>query len=377
MEKPIRILHWGLLGGRGGIETFIMNLYRNIDRRKVQFDFLENHDLGRLVYEDEIERMGGRVFRILYSQRENYQKARTCFINFLKDHPEIVGVHVHANFLYAKLLKDAKKVGIPIRILHSHNSAAEAEKSIKEKIRNYIVRKQIAKYPTAYFACSDIAADFMFPNKKYLWIKNGIDVQQYDYNPQIRQKIRETMGLGNEILIGFVGNLRTQKNPFFMIDVFEQFYKSNPDSKLLVVGSGILEQEIKHYVHSKKLDDFVIFLGTIPNVYEMYQAMDAFLLPSFYEGLPVVLVEAQAAGLPCFVSDHITQQIGVTEYIKYLSLESSPSQWAQMMQNTLDGFIREGGKKEVVKSGFDIKNVAAEVQNYYLSHIKSRRNQSG
>ena len=370
MSYPIRILHWGLSGGRGGIEAFIMDLYRNIDREKVQFDFLEDHNMREFIYEDEIRQMGGRVFRVLYSQRENYVKSKKCFIEFLKNHPEIVGVHVHANFLYGKLLKDAKKAGIPIRILHSHNSGVNRKESMKNKFRNVIARWQINKYPSAYFTCSDLAADFMFPNQKSTWIKNGINISKYDYDPETRCRIRHYLGIEDETLIGFVGNLRMQKNPYYLIDIFEQFHKKNSKSKLLIVGSGILEKDIKNYVLSKNLGDDVIFLGLITNVHEMYQAMDGFLLPSLYEGLPVVLVEAQTAGLPCFVADSITKQISVTENIQYISIHRSPEKWAEIMDNMLSNYKRRSHKEEIIDSGFDMADVAMGVQSYYLSHYQ-------
>lgn len=372
MNQPIRILHWGLTEGCGGIEAFIMDLYRHIDRKKVQFDFLENHSMKKFIYENEINQMGGRVFRVLYSQREDYKKSKNCLIDFLKKHPEIVGIHVHANFLYAKLLKDAKKAGLPIRILHSHNSGVNRKESLKEKFRSIFVRRQISRYPSVFFTCSDLAANFMFPNKEYKWIKNGINTEKYDYNLETRIRIRNYLGIGDETLIGFVGNLRMQKNPYYLIDIFEQFHKKNTTSKLLVIGSGVLEEDIKKYVLSKKLDDAVLFTGLVSNVHEMYQAMDAFLLPSLYEGLPVVLVEAQTSGLPCFAADSITKQICVTENIRYISINEEPSQWAEIIFNTLSNYKRESNRKQIIDAGFDMKDVAFEVQNYYLSHYNDR-----
>lgn len=367
-NQPIRILHWGLLNSRGGIESFIMNLYRNIDRNKVQFDFLEDHNLGEFIYEDEIEQMGGRVFRVLYSKKENYEKSKNCLIDFLKEHPEIVGIHVHANFFYASLLKDAKKAGLPIRILHSHNSSQDENEGVKKKIRNFIVKRDINKYPSDYFTCSDLATKYMFPKKESIWIKNGIDVDKFDYDVEIRNKIRADIGIKDETVIGFVGNLREQKNPFFVIDIFEKYYHSNNKSKLIIIGEGKFEDKLKLYVKEKQLENNVLFIGMVSNVNEYYQAMDAFLLPSLYEGLPVVLVEAQTSGLPCFVADNITRQIKVTDNIKYISIDDKPEEWAKIIQGTLDTFKRQSNKKEVCNAGFYMKDVAKQVENYYLNN---------
>lgn len=364
--KPIRILHWGLTNSRGGIESFIMDLYRNIDRTKVQFDFLEDYNMDKLIYEDEIIQMGGHIYRVLYSLRENYKKSRICMIEFLKEHPEIIGIHVHANFLYGALLRDAKKAGLSIRILHSHNIKPYEKESIKTKLRNYIVRKQINKYPTDYLACSDQAAEYMFPGKEFVWVKNGIDVNKFDYNVSVRNEMRSQLVVENKTVIGFVGNLRMQKNPFFVIDIFEQYHIRNKESVLLMIGEGKLEEELKRYAKDKHLMECVFFLGARKDIEKLYQAMDLFLFPSLFEGFGMVVVEAQTSGLPCIVSNTVPLQAKVTNLVKYLSVDDDSEQWAKEIEKSLSGFVREGKKAEIYSAGFDMARVAEIIEKYYL-----------
>lgn len=376
-NKPIRILQWGLFGGVGGIETFIMNLYRHIDKSKVQFDFLEAHDMEPFRYEEEINEMGGHVYRILYSERENYKKSKTCLVDFLKEHPEIQGIHVHANFPYGTLLKYAKEANLPIRFLHSHNSSdndsvnVRGLRKIKYAIRSIRAGRQIKKYPTHYLACSDRAAEYMFPDENYIWIKNGVDLNRFDFNPQVREEVRKDNHINNDTkVIGFVGHLRTQKNPMRMLEIFNVYHKKNCDSVLWIIGIGELEEDMRNYVSNNSLDACVKFLGQRTDVERLYQAFDGFLLPSIFEGLPVVLVEAQAAGLPCFVSDVQTRQVQLTNEAKYISLDESNEQWAEVMESTLKNYVRKSNYKLLREAEFDIEDTARNIEALYYEILE-------
>lgn len=371
-NKPERILIWGMSENIGGIETFIMNVYRNLDRKKVQFDFLCAHNCAKLAFEDEIISMGGRVFRIMYSERESFIKARTCLKKFFDDHNEIKGIHVHANFPYAFPLKYAKKAGIKIRIIHSHNSS-EINKETN-KIKNFIyairrkqVKNQIKKYPTDYFACSDLAGKYMFNNINFRWIKNGIDLNNFAYKNSVREKYRFELGLGpNTTVIGFIGRYREQKNPLYMLDIFSEYAKMNEDSVLLMIGIGEMQKAIDNRINYLNIEDKVIQLGRREDTNNLYQAMDAFLLPSIYEGLPVVLVEAQTAGLECFVSNRITKQIAITDLIHYYSIDENPSFWAKKMKEEIKDKPRKEYEEQMRIKGFDMKTVAKELEKRYL-----------
>lgn len=375
MDNNIRrVAVIGMTENRGGIESVIMNIYRNIDRTKVQFDFLLPHGFGKMAFEDEVIKMGGRIFRIIYSERESIWKAKQTLLQYFKEHPEVKVVHLHSNFPYAFPLKIAKKAGVPTRILHSHNSVIlfDDEKSIKNKIkaiRNFIVYKQIDKFPNVYFSCSDLAAKSTFKDHEYVWIKNGIELEQFKYNKKVREELREEYGVNeNEQLIGFVGRLCSRKNPLYVLEVFKEYNKINPRAKLAFIGEGELKELIQKKIHEYGLEDKVILPGMIVDAYKWYQAFDLFLLPSLFEGLPVVLVEGQVAGLPCIVSDTITKQINLTELIKYKSNKLPAEEWARDIKVMIEKKIdRTKYKDEMYKAGFDVKSMAKEVEQYYMA----------
>ena len=375
MREPIRILYWGMTSNIGGIESFIMNVYRNIDRTKVQIDFLLNHAQEKIAFEDEIINLGGKIYRIMYSERESLIKSRTELDKFFREHSEFKAVHIHANFPYAFPLKYAKKYKIPLRILHSHNSNEDKNrgKGIKQflrQLRKVRVKRQINKYPNMYIACSDLAANFMFPMQKYVWIKNGIDINKYKFNQKVREEIRKEIEANQDTyVIGFIGRLREQKNPFFLIDVYREYLKLNHNSKLVIAGIGEWEAEVKKYAADLIGSKHILFLGQRTDAEKLYQGFDCFLLPSLYEGLPVVLVEAQVAGLRCVVSDVITRQVDVTDLVEYYSLKKSAKEWANVIETNRGDFQmknRENYSQEMFEQGFDVRSVAKELEMMYL-----------
>lgn len=366
-----RIAIWGYFGGYGGIECLVFNLYKNIDREKIQFDFLVPHDCGEISFEKEILAMGGRVFRILYSQRESISKYRKCWMDFFKEHPEVNGIHVHANFQYAFPLVMAKKAGIPLRILHSHNSQqTNADTKIISMLRNWKVQREIAKAPTTYLACTDMAAQFMFPQKPYIWLKNGIDVDKFDYNQAAREKLRRQYNISeNEILFGIVGHLIDVKNPLFSLDVLNEYIKINKHCKLVVIGDGNLKESMEEKISEYKIQNHVIFLGRINDVSEWYQAMDMLLFPSKFEGLGIVLIEAQTSGLLCMASDKVPEDAKVTELVEFQSIDVRPEIWAQRIDKILENNTnqRRSHKEEILAAGYDLKQVSKQLENIYLS----------
>lgn len=376
-HNPVRILHWGMLGGRGGVEMFIMNLYRSIDRSMVQFDFLDGHD-HRQPFEQEINDLGGRVFHVLYTQKEAPFSAQRRLLDFYREHPEIGGVHVHANFPFAMPLKVAYQAGIDLRILHSHNSQgaplpSDPVKRAMAKIREYTVSRQIDRYPSHYFACSDTAAEFMFPGKPYTWVRNGIDTARYDYSSSVRAEVREELHIAHDtVAIGFCGRLREQKNPLFAVEIFARYHELNPNSVFMVLGNGELDVAMRQRAVECGLSErSVLFLGgERPDVNRIYQGMDALLMPSRYEGLPLVLIEAQTAGLPCLASARvITDKAKVTELVRFQSLSDSAEEWADSLADMVaHDAARRGYRREVSDSGFDMASTAAMMQEFYLEH---------
>lgn len=381
VADPIRILQWGVTGNLGGVEAFIMNVYRNIDRSKVQFDFLASHNEGKLAYEDEILDMGGRIHRVMYSQRESLTKSHSELLRFFREHSEFSGIHVNANYPYAYPLKVAKEAGIPLRILHSHNAGAGEQfgpqpsglKALIKTYRNYAVHKQIDDAPTHYFACSQQAADYMFPGKPFTWVKNGIDTEKFAFRPEVRQRVRAELGVGDDTkLIGFCGRFRLQKNPLFLLEIFAEYAHMEANTKLMMVGIGELEQQMHKKVEELGIADKVMFLGARTDMPDLYQAMDLFLLPSLFEGFGIVYAEAQCAGVPCLATkDAVPTVAKVTDLLEFVPLQESARQWAEECRRLLsDEKNRQDYSTIVRNKGFDIHDVAAELQQFYLGHAK-------
>ena len=373
-SEPIHILQWGMTTGLGGIETFIMNVYRHIDRTKVQFDFLQDHHDGPLYFEDEIQSTGGAIYRVLVPQRDSLIRSRTCLPRFFRQHPEISGIHMHANFPYALPLKYAQRAGVGLRILHSHNIEEYQHhenplRALLWDMRGRAIARDIDRYPTHYFACSDLAANFMFPGKPYTWVRNGIDSARFAYDAAARERVRHDLGVGEHTsVIGFCGGLRPQKNPLFLLQVFERYHAIRPDSMLILVGEGLLRDEIERRVSEMNLGDCVRLLGQRSDVADLYQAMDAFVLPSVAEGLGIVYIEAQCAGLPCIGSDGaVPESARVCDLMHFERLEKGPDAWATLLNDILEhASERKSHAADVRSAGYEMSDVAMQLQELYM-----------
>ncbi len=357
---PIRILHVVTNMDRGGIESMLMNHYRQIDREKVQFDFLV-HRAERAAYDDEIENLGGRIHRLprLIPWSTHYRQALDCFF---REHPEYQIVHSHINCLSSIILKSAKKNHVPVRIAHSHNSRQDKNLSYPFKM---FYRRLIPRYATDLFACSTPAGDWMFLGEPYTVLNNAIHAGCYVPDEVGRRAARQALGIGSEqYLIGHVGRFFPQKNHMFLLDVFSEICLSNPTSILLLVGDGPLRKQMEDRCAQLNIADRVIFAGIRSDVPELMQAMDAFVFPSLYEGLPVTMIEAQAAGLPCFISDQISSECIITDCVTQLSLTASAKHWAEIIL---------AGKStphrctysQIQAAGFDVKKNAEYLERFY------------
>lgn len=361
----IRILHVVTYMGRGGLETMIMNYYRQMDRTKVQFDFLVHRDF-RADYDDEIERLGGRIYRIgrLIPWSGAYQRALDAFF---AAHPEYRVVHVHQDCLSAVILKAAKKHGVPVRIAHSHNSSQD--KNLKYLLKLYY-KRQIPTYATALFACGKDAGDWMFGGKPYTVVNNAIDAAQYRYRQARACEVRQALGIAEEaFVIGHVGRFCPVKNHAFLLDVFDQLHRENERAVLLLVGDGELRSSMEEKAKAMGLEDRVLFTGVRSDVCDLMQAMDVFVFPSLYEGLPVSLVEAQAAGLPCVISDGVPEACMLMDLVQRVDLEESARQWAERILK-VKATVRRDRYDEIAASGYDIVTNAAWLQQYYIEHWK-------
>lgn len=363
-SKPIRILHIVTYMGRGGLETMIMNYYRHIDRSKVQFDFLVHRDF-EADYDKEILDLGGKIYRISRLNPFSF-KYRKELNDFFKNHTEYEIVHVHQDCMSSIALKIAMKNNVPIRVAHSHSSSQN--KNIKYLIKKYYMRT-IPKYATNLFACGQEAGDWMFSGNSYVILKNAIDINLYRYSLENSIEIKSKLGLENKTVIGHVGNFTYPKNHNFIIDIFSEASKINSEVVLLLVGGGYEKTSIQEKVISLGLEDKVIFMGIRNDVNKLMQAMDIFVFPSVYEGLPVTLIEAQASGLPIIKSDNVPDQCIITNNVHTLSLEESPRIWAKKILEVCINFERKNTSSEIISAGYDIISNAKWLEDFYLNEV--------
>jgi len=348
-----------------GVSSVVMNYYKYIDKDKIIFDFLVHKPATR-EYSEVLERCGSKIFTMPALKSKNLFYYIKALNKFFKTYQEYKIIHGHLPNAAAFYLGTAKRNGIPVRIIHSHN-ACSADSLIK-KIRNNLLNSFIPFVANKYVACSDTAASFLFRNKadKAFILYNAVETDKFGYCAQIRQKVRKELGLkDNQYLIGHVGRFCNQKNHSFLIDIFHELHRNYApfrNSKLLLIGDGELYDSIQKKVRQLNLSDYVIFAGVTDRVSEYLQAMDLFVLPSYFEGLPVSAVEAQVSGLPCFISDTVTTQTSISDRTFFLSLKDDPGVWAEKISTYSD----TGERKPVYDSKFDIRVQAKELERFYM-----------
>ncbi|HJC92074.1 MAG TPA: glycosyltransferase family 1 protein [Candidatus Mediterraneibacter excrementigallinarum] len=363
--EPIRVLQIVTYMGRGGLETMLMNYYRHIDRAKVQFDFLVHRDF-KADYDDEIQSLGGRIFHFprLIPWSLSYRRRLK---GFLEEHPEYKIVHVHQDCLSSVALQCADKCGVPVRIAHSHNSSQD--KNLRFIIKKHYM-KQIPQFATDFLSCSKKAGDWMFGSKPYQLIANAIDINCYSYNKDSAVQIRKEFGITNELVIGHVGGFRKQKNHLFLLEIMKEIIKDKPEAKLLLVGDGDEMASVKTGIQKSGLEENVILAGNRQNVNEIMRAMDIFVFPSFYEGLPVTMIEAQASGLHCVISDKVPKECIVTKgLVTVMNLSDPAVDWAKHILSQAN-LPREDHTCEIKKSGYDITIEAQKLEKFYLDKIE-------
>lgn len=366
-EEPIRIAQIVGKWIGGGVEAVVMNYYRHLDHSKIQFDFICDDDSTNIPY-DEIEKLGGKVILIPpYQKVFKYQRELR---RVLRDGKYKI-VHSHINTLSVFPLYAAKKVGVPVRIAHSHSTTNKKE--WKKNLLKQVLRPFSKKYATNYMCCSELAGRWLFGDKAYdegkvYLLNNAIDLDKFKYDKKIKDKKRKELGIKEDtIVIGHIGRFVAQKNHTFLIDIFNQFHKKEKNSILLLAEQGPLQEEIKNKVRELGLDDSVRFLGQRNDANELYQVFDVFLLPSLYEGLPVVGVEAQASGLLCFLSDDMTKETKVLDSTVFMSLSNTAEEWTDEILTNLKDYKRINTKSEVSDNGFDIEVEARKLEKYYIN----------
>lgn len=354
----------------GGVESVIMNYYRHIDRSKIQFDFICDEDSTNIPYK-EINELGGKVI-ICPDYKNVFRYEKFLIYLFKKNKYKIV--HSHINTLSLLPLRAAKKAGVPIRIAHSHSTSSKKE--FKKTLIKNILRPFSKLYSNNYFACSELAGRWLFGNKtfdsgKVIIINNAVELKKFEYNANLRNEKRRILGIKDTTLvIGHIGRFVTQKNHEFLINIFNELHKLNNDSLLLLIGQGPLQEEIKNIVHDLKLNDSVIFLGQREDVNEIYNVMDIFVFPSFYEGLGMVLIESQINGLNCIASTNVPKNVDIIGKVDFLSLSQSPKIWANYILSKSLHFDKNIDLNLFIKKGYSIIEESKKLEILYYKILE-------
>lgn len=343
--------------GYEGITSVIMNYYRNIDREKIQYDFILGCGAMEWVKE-EINELGGRVYDIGGRNKRTVRYIHNIIKIIKENKYNIVHIHGNSATMYIDVLA-AKLGGANVRIAHSHNSTCN------HKIIHSFLKKPLNKIVTEPVACSEVAGKWIF-DKKFKVINNGIDINKFTFNQSIRDEYRKKLGISNKFVIGHVGHFSYQKNHQYLIEVFSEVVKRNPSAILILIGDGKLKCDVEIQINQLGLQDNVLMLGKRSDTAQLMQAMDIFVFPSRFEGLPVVLVEAQAAGLECIVSSEITREVNETNKIKYLNLESGISVWSKEILKFKEKYSRNDVKEIMINSKFNIKREVKKIERIYL-----------
>ena len=346
---------------RAGLETMLMNYYRNIDRDKIQFDFL-THRPYKSDYDDEILSMGGKMFYAPRLYPQNYPQYFRWAQKFFKEHPEYKIIHSHIDAMSYLPLCAAKRAGVPIRIAHSHNTSIDRD--FKYPLKQ-LFRKQLVKVANEYCACGDEAGKFLFGERDFKIIPNAIEIDKFMFDNRIREEMRKNLGLEGQFVVGHVGRLSYQKNHGFLIDIFKELHQLNEKSRLLLVGVGEKKEEIRKKIKECGLEHLVMFLGNRSDVNLIYQAMDVFVMPSFFEGVPVTGIEAQFAGLMCIFSDRVPREVDFSQTSQFLSLDISPMEWVSRILQTYRENNRYEKSIKVQESNYNIKNAHQILEDYY------------
>lgn len=360
-----KVLVFGMTENPGGIESVIMNYYRYINRNLIQLDFLCN--CSKIAYEEEIEGLGGKIYKIT-PRKKNYFAFKKELDEFMKQNAhEYSAIWINVcSLVNIDYLILAKKYGIPKRIIHCHNSSNDG--GIIKLIIHTVNKYRVKHYATDFWSCSAVASPWFFGKKiikssHYKIITNAIDINKFKRSQRVRDEYRKQLGLEDKIVIGHVGRFHFQKNHQFLIEIFEELIKRSKDYRLILIGQGELQQEIKELVSEKKLADKVMFLDAVSDVQNLYQVMDCFVLPSLFEGLGIVALEAQAAQLPCVLADTIPIEVKVNDEVIFVPLERGAKEWANVIERVKGRFDLSC---KLAESKFDITKQVNDFERMFI-----------
>ena len=356
-----KVLHVVNRMGYGGIETFLMNVYRNVDRNSIQFDFAVHTDIPG-DYDEEIKKMGGHIYYFT-SRRKSFIKYYQDWKNFLKNNSDkYIAIHMHVSSLTTILpIVLAKKYKMKKRIIHAHSTLQEGK---LHQILSALNKKRVNKYATNLIACSTMAGNYVFGNNKYEILKNGINIKKFEFDENKRKEIRNKFGIkDNETVYINIGRLIEAKNQTYLLDIFKEIYNEDKSSRLFIIGKGELKDKIEQKIEKSKLKEQITLLENRNDISDILQGMDIFILPSLYEGLPIVAIEAQSAGLKSFISKNVTEEVKVTDLVDFIDINDNYENVAKYILENKNYERKKYENKEL--SNYDIKNIS----NYLVNEI--------
>ena len=365
-SRRLRVLQVGMTRNLGGIETYLIEQFRHLDKSKIDYDFVNITGEYSICYEDEILASGSKIFKVV-SRHKNPLLHYWQWFNILLQNKGVYDVIVlNTNSLeYVFPLVLGKVFGIPVRVIHSHNSGFENKQSLARRLLVGMNKKLLAWSANLRFACSQFAGQWMFKDNPYHVIYNAIDIHKYDADLIVREETRNALGLHTELTLLHVGRFSYQKNHSFLLDIFKEVHRIQPDSVLLLVGDTTEESEflteVKRKIKVYGLENVVRLLGRRDDVNKIMQAADVLVMPSFFEGLTVVGIEAQASDLPLLLSDTVTKELGLLPSTQFISLEAGPTAWAEAIVNSKQ-HNRQSRYEELKAAGYDIGNETERVE---------------
>lgn len=367
--KPIRVLQiFGEPFSNGGQDSYLMNMYRHIDRERVQFDFFTPFTIRVPAMREEVEALGGRMWAAGHEFNvDNNRYFKEGVSAFLSRHRYDI-VHIHSGSTYALMegARLARKSGARHVAVHSHCGGFA---NLKYKVIRLLSYIPLQVYPTHYFACSHLAARWKFPTPiikkgRYRVLKNAVDTRVMRYDPALREQTRRALGLTDHLVVGHVGRFTQQKNHLYLLDVFATLAAREPSARLVLAGEGVLLEETLAYAEELGMADKVLYLGVRRDISALMNAFDVFLLPSLFEGLPVVGIEAQATGLPVVTSTAVTRELPLEGLVSYLPLSDAPEDWAQRVLEAA-AEPRRDTTAEIIAAGYDVRGAAQVMQELY------------